>query len=103
MRSLIAVLLLAGCGNFTGSPHGYIFDADLPWGFDATGVPTVTLEGTRPMGYRSSADGSIEDVYTTYDDSVIRATGRAAWIVALARLCGVVPRSAYCGSTPPGE
>ena len=102
MRAIIAVLLLAGCGGFTGSPHGYIFDADLPWGFSATGVPTVVLEGTLPMGYRSGPDG-IEDVYTTYDDGVIRATGRAAWVVALARLCNSAPRSAPCGSGPPVE
>lgn len=90
-------LTLAGCSGFTGSPHGYAGSADSPW-VDMSAIPTIVPDGGSPMGYRLGADGSEEDMYTSYDDGVIKATGRAAYALGLARLCGVAPRAPACGA-----
>ena len=92
-------LALAGCsadGGFTGSPHAVQGKVSTPL-VDMDIVPTVVPDGGKPMGYRG--DG-VEDIYTTYDDGTVSATGRAAWALSLARLCATAPRSPYCGSPP---
>ena len=97
LRWIPIALALAGCsadGGFVGSPHAYQGSFGSFWGVDVDGVPTVVPDGAEPMGYRGDGE---EDIYTTYDDGTVKATGRAAWALGLARLCGVAPRSEYCG------
>ena len=96
-----AVLIVAGCsgdGDFIGSPHAYQGKVGSFWGVDIDGVPTVVPDGASPMGYRMSLEGE-EDIYTTYDDGTLKATGRAAYALALARLCAVAPGAEVCGMT----
>ncbi len=92
---LCAAFVLAGCAGdrFVGSPHAYQGEINSPWA-NVHALPTVVPDGAAPMGYRSGAE---EDIYTTFYDGTVRATGRAAWAMGLARLCAVAPSSAYCG------
>ncbi len=97
MKKLIlcAAFVLSGCAGdqFVGSPHAYQGDMNGVW-YSIRALPTVVPDGAAPMGYRNGAE---EDIYTTFYDGTVRATGRAAWAMALARLCAVAPTSRYCG------
>ena len=97
--TIALALGLTGCsadGGFVGSPHAVQGTVSTGW-LDMDIVPTVVPDGASPMGYRSDGE---EDMYTTYDDGTVKGTGRAAWALALARLCATAPRSAYCGPPP---
>ena len=90
---LAATLLLAGCaGGIGGDAYQGAFNSPF---VDIRAVPTVAPEGMEPMGYRA---GDEQDIYTTFSDGTVRATGRAAWAMALARLCAVAPNSELCGA-----
>ncbi len=94
---LIGIAVIAGCsadGGFVGSPHGMAGTVNTVWA-DVNGVPTIVPEGGRPMGYRNGLE---EDIYTTYSDGFgTIATGRAAYVLGLARLCLIAPDSDPCG------
>jgi hypothetical protein len=93
--------VLAGCtgldGKFVGSPHGYAGSGTIN---GERFIATPTIDGNLdPMGSRTmSPDGTVirEDMYSTYTDGVLSATGPAAWITALWRLCSVAPGSPLC-------
>ena len=93
---LVLVVIVAGCsgeGGFTGSPHGYSGTVNTIWA-DINGVPTIVPDGGSPMGYRN---GQEEDMYTTYTDGFgTIATGRAAYVLGLARLCLMAPNTPLC-------
>ncbi len=90
---IIIAFTLAGCaGGIGGDAYQGAFNSPL---VDIRAVPTVAPEGMDPMGYR---DGDEQDIYTTFSDGTVRATGRAAWAMALARLCAVAPNSELCGA-----
>ncbi len=94
--ALSGVLIIAGCsagGGFVGSPHGMSGTINTIWA-DVNGVPTIVPDDARPMGFR---DGDQEDIYTTYSDGFgTIATGRAAYVLALARLCATAPNIGLC-------
>ena len=92
-------LALASCGDFVGSPHGMSGTVNTPW-VDVNGVPTIVPDGGSAMGYRN---GEVEDIYTTYSDGFgTIATGRAAYVLGLARLCLMAPNTPLCaGDTFP--
>lgn len=103
MRSLLlcaVALILAGCtsdGGFAGSPHGMSGTVNTIWA-DVNGVPTIVPEDSQPMGYRN---GMEQDIYTTYSDGFgTIATGRAAYVLGLARLCATAPNTPMCGGDP---
>ena len=98
----VALLLLVGCTAAGGlsSEHAYQGEVENFFGATVRGTPTIVPEGSTPMGYRGSPDGAQEDMYSTYDDGVIKATGRAAWYIALSRLCTVAPDASSCTSAP---
>ncbi len=101
MRTILmlgaAALALAGCaadGGFVGTPHGMSGTVNTIWA-DVNGVPTIVPDGARPMGYRNGVE---EDIYTTYSDGFgTIATGRAAYVLGLARLCAQAPNIDLCG------
>ncbi len=102
MRNILmlgaAAFILAGCaadGGFAGSPHGMSGTVNTIWA-DVNGVPTIVPNDARPMGYRN---GMEEDIYTTYSDGFgTIATGRAAYVLGLARLCAQAPSAPLCTS-----
>ncbi len=106
---LAAALALAGCsasGGFVGSPHGMCGSIQYD-DLTADACPTIVPEGGKEMGYRKNAAGDIENMYSTYSDGSVRATGPAADILAEAvrfekrmLFCAVAPDAQDCGGAP---
>jgi len=91
---IIGALAIAGCTSGIGNT-GLQGTLNTPWA-DLQGVPTLAPDGMAPMGYRLGIDGE-EDMYTTFSNGAITATGRAAYAMALSYLCAVAPLSPLCG------
>ena len=107
--------LMAGCALLPGgdfaleSKHGYCGSATIK-NTKVSGCPTIDGNG-KPMGSRTHRpDGSVlsEDMFSTYTDGSVIATGPAALALAEAKrlekkalLCAISPEA--CGREPPPE
>ena len=105
-------LVLGACsaaGGFVGSKHGYCGSLSIK-NTKMVGCPTIDENGD-PMGSRvRQPDGTVlsEDMYSTYTDGNVSATGPAALMMAEAKmlekkalLCAISPEA--CGADPPTE
>ncbi len=110
------VFLLAGCSfggsEFVGSVHGYCGTASNDDG-KLVGCPTIDGDG-KPMGSRTRLpDGTVilEEMYSTYTDGNVSATGNAAnklaeaeWFEKLGFLCAIAKDAGPCTrNDPPPE
>ena len=85
-------IVLAGCSpDFVGSVHGYSGSGTIR-GERFIATPTIVPDGASPMGRRTSPDGSEEDMFSTYTNGILSATGEAAIIAALRDLCAFAPK-----------
>ncbi len=99
-----AALALAGCTSsdaaFTGSPHGYSGRVNT-WMTDINVVPTIIQPGESALQSDYGASGEMRDMPSTYEvdrAGNMRATGVAAYLMALADLCRGAPQSELCGN-----
>ena len=99
LASSVVALVLAGCdstGAIVGSPHGYCVQGQVGVDkFSGVGCPTITRDGETPMGSRVHPDGLEEDMYSTFSDGTLTATGRAA--VELAKMKRLEQKVLICG------
>ena len=96
---LVAALALGGCAfadgsDFTGSPHGYSGSLTTPRGTRIIATPTID-GNLNAMGSRKmSPDGTVleSDMYSTFTNGTLTATGPAAIIAA----CAFAPNVPMC-------
>ena len=100
-------LALAGCTSsesaFSGSPHGYSGRINT-WMTDLNVVPTIIQQGERALQSDYGASGQMRDMPSTYEvdrAGNLRATGVAAYIMALADLCRGAPQAEMCDGDIP--
>ncbi len=97
-----AALALVGCTStesaFTGSPHGYSGRVNTVW-TDLNVVPTIIQDGEAALHSDYGADGEMRDMPSTFEADAagnLRATGVAAYLMALANLCARAPQAPAC-------
>ena len=97
-------LALAGCTQpdsaFTGSPHGYTGTYEGTW-FDLRGAPSIIQEGESALQSDYGSMGEMRDMPSTFEADAagnLRATGVAAYLMALANLCARAPAAEMCGA-----
>ena len=102
-------LALVGCtsseSSFTGSPHGYSGRMNT-WMTDFSVVPTIIQQGESALQSDYGASGQMRDMPSTYEvdrAGNMRATGVAAYIMALGDLCRGAPQAKVCGSSMLGS
>ena len=111
MRAILmlgaAAFALAGCTSaesaFSGSPHGYSGRVNTVW-TDLNVVPTILQPGESALQSDYGASGQMRDMPSTYEvdrAGNLRATGVAAYIMALADLCRGAPQAEMCGGEIP--
>ena len=111
MRAILmlvaAVIALAGCTSaesaFSGSPHGYSGRVNS-WMTDINVVPTIIQNGESALQSDYGSSGQMRDMPSTFEADAagnLRATGVAAYLMALANLCGRTPQAAMCGGDIP--
>ncbi len=100
-------LALAGCTSsesaFTGSPHGYSGRINT-WMTDINGVPTIIQKGERALQSDYGSGGKMRDMPSTFEADAagnLKATGVAAYLMALANLCGRAPQAEVCNGDLP--
>ncbi len=98
-------LIVAGCTSsddaFTGSPHGYSGRVNTVW-TDINVVPTIIQDGESALQSDYGSAGEMRDMPSTFEADAagnLRATGVAAYLMALANLCGRAPQSELCGDS----
>ncbi len=107
MRTILMLgalaLILAGCASsesaFTGSPHGYSGRVNTVW-TDLNVVPTIIQDGESALQSDYGSDGKMRDMPSTFEADAagnLRATGVAAYLMALANLCARAPQAEMCG------
>ncbi len=104
---IAAAIALAGCTSsdaaFTGSPHGYSGRVNT-WMTDMNVVPTILQPGESALQSDYGSSGQMRDMPSTYEvdrAGNMRATGVAAYLMALADLCRGAPQAEMCGDTLP--
>ena len=97
-------LALVGCTSsesaFTGSPHGYSGRINT-WMTDLNVVPTIIQDGESALQSDYGAKGEMRDMPSTFEADAagnLRATGVAAYLMALANLCARAPQAEMCGA-----
>ncbi len=102
-----AALALAGCTSaesaFSGSPHGYSGRVNTVW-TDLNIVPTIIQQGESALQSDYGSAGGMRDMPSTFEADAagnLKATGVAAYLVALANLCARAPQSGMCGDDRP--
>ncbi len=98
----VCTLALAGCsgalggmsGDFVGSPHGYSGSLVTPRGTRVIATPTIDGNLDAMGSRKMSPDGTIleTDMYSTFSNGVLSATGPAAIIAA----CAFAPMAPQC-------
>ena len=110
MRNILlvaAALALAGCTSaesaFSGSPHGYSGRVNT-WMTDINVMPTIIQQGESALQSDYGASGQMRDMPSTFEADAagnLRATGVAAYLMALANLCRGAPQAVMCGGEIP--
>ena len=110
MRTILLgalALALAGCTSaesaFSGSPHGYSGRINS-WMTDINVVPTIIQPGESALQSDYGSSGEMRDMPSTFEADAagnLRATGVAAYLMALANLCGRAPQAEMCGGDIP--
>ncbi len=100
-------LALAGCTSadsaFTGSPHGYSGRINS-WMTDMNVVPTIIQPGESALQSDYGSAGEMRDMPSTFEADAagnLRATGVAAYLMALGNLCARAPQAKMCGGDIP--
>ncbi len=100
----VAGLALGGCAsdgsNFSGSPHGYSGSINNVW-TDIYAVPTIIQPGETALHSVYGPGGEMRDMPSTFEADAagnVRATGVAAYLMALAGLCARAPDAEVCGN-----
>ena len=95
-------LALVGCTSsesaFTGSPHGYSGRINT-WMTDLNVVPTIIQDGESALQSDYGSMGEMRDMPSTFEADAagnLRATGVAAYLMALANLCARAPDARMC-------
>jgi hypothetical protein len=107
MKHLIASLALlffvAGCTSaesaFSGSPHGYSGRVNTVW-TDVNAVPTILQPEESALQSDYGSMGEMRDMPSTFEADAagnLKATGVAAYLMALANLCARAPDAGLCG------
>jgi hypothetical protein len=103
LASLALLILVAGCTSaddaFTGSPHGYSGRVNTVW-TDLNVVPTIIQDGESALQSDYGASGEMRDMPSTFEADAagnLKATGVAAYLMALANLCARAPDAGVCG------
>ena len=105
MILMLAALALAlvGCTStesaFSGSPHGYSGRVNT-WSTDVNVVPTIIQDGESALQSDYGSMGQMRDMPSTFEADAagnLRATGVAAYLMALANLCARAPQADMCG------
>ena len=98
------VLALAGCTSsesaFSGSPHGYSGRVNT-WMTDINVVPTIIQQGESALQSDYGSLGQMRDMPSTFEADAagnLKATGVAAYLMALANLCARAPQATMCGA-----
>ncbi len=106
MRTILmlgaAAFILAGCAGYEGPSRGLTGSVDTPW-VDFNGVSTTSRSDETPMGYRKGGAEPVEEMYGTWTDGQMSATGIPAHRMAeayrfekLTMLCAV-SKAPECG------
>ncbi len=101
--ALAGVVILAGCTSAKTnleSKHGYSGRVNGTW-TDINVVPTIIQEGESALQSDYGSSGQMRDMPSTFEIDAagnIRATGVAAYLMALANLCGRAPQAEMCGN-----
>ncbi len=100
----VVMLALVGCTStesaFSGSPHGYSGRVNTIWA-DINVVPTIIQDGESALQSNYGASGKMRDMPSTFEVDVagnLKATGVAAYLLALANLCARSPQAKMCGN-----
>ena len=95
-------LALAGCTSaesaFSGSPHGYSGRVNS-WMTDINVVPTIIQQGESALQSDYGSSGEMRDMPSTFEADAavnLKATGVAAYLMALANLCARAPDARMC-------
>jgi len=98
-----ALVALGACtspsSTFSGSPHGYAGRVNNFWA-DVSAVPTIIQPGEAALQSDYQGGGQMRDMPSTFEVDIagnVRATGVAAYLMALANLCGRAPQAEKCG------
>ncbi len=107
MRTILmgaVALALVGCTSsesaFSGSPHGYSGRINT-WMTDMNVVPTIIQDGESALQSDYGLDGQMRDMPSTFEADAagnLKATGVAAYLMALANLCARSPQAGLCGN-----
>ncbi len=103
--ALIVTACTSSGDAFTGSPHGYSGRINT-WMTDINVVPTIIQPGEAALQSDYGAAGQMRDMPSTFEADVagnLKATGVAAYLMALANLCARAPQADMCGENPPPE
>ncbi len=98
-----AALILAGCTSAKTnleSKHGYSGRVNGTW-TDINVVPTIIQSGESALQSDYGSMGQMRDMPSTFEADAagnLRATGVAAYLMALANLCGRAPQAEMCGN-----
>ena len=105
--ALAGVVIVAGCTSaesaFSGSPHGYSGRVNTLW-TDLNVVPTIIQDGESALQSDYGSSGQMRDMPSTFEADAagnLRATGVAAYLMALANLCARAPQAKKCGGDIP--
>ncbi len=103
----VVAIALASCTStesaFTGSPHGYSGRVNTVW-TDLNVVPTIIQDGESALQSDYGSAGQMRDMPSTFEADAagnLKATGVAAYLMALANLCARSPRAELCGDGEP--
>ncbi len=95
-------LALVGCTSsesaFSGSPHGYSGRLNT-WMTDVNVVPTIIQNGESALQSDYGSMGEMRDMPSTFEADAagnLKATGVAAYLMALANLCARAPDARMC-------
>ena len=100
----VLAIAVAGCTSsesaFSGSPHGYSGRVNT-WMTDINVVPTIIQDGESALQSDYGLMGEMRDMPSTFEADAagnLRATGVAAYLMALANLCARAPQAEMCGA-----
>ena len=95
-------IAVVGCTStesaFSGSPHGYRGRVHT-WLTDLNVVPTIIQQGESALQSDYGSAGEMRDMPSTFEADAagnLRATGVAAYLMALANLCARAPQAELC-------
>ena len=98
----VTALALVGCTSsesaFSGSPHGYSGRVNT-WMTDVNVVPTIMQDGENALQSDYGSMGEMRDMPSTFEIDVagnLKATGVAAYLMALSNLCARAPDAKMC-------